>query len=449
MDTVPAKTASAAPPFEPRREADPIGPQDSQLTTEGLLERARISAGAKRYEETLSYCQAILASEPLQLDALTLFTLSATQLGCGKEVQGLAERLVSLDPRHPELHHIAGTLLASSHQNQLAVDYFRHSVDLDPTNPTRHTNAASIMLKAGLRDEARGHARYAACLGETNADLAALVSETRVATPCPAPNSGQPLRVVIVTDKPDPREGKLGRAIRAAGSEPILMCNKAPTFDADAEFEQVLFFESPWEALRITQNLVPDLIHVCAHMNYDVALPFACHRPAPIVVDTYDVLTGMWTEEFFRKYSQFEHARSIERFCLEQADGLCSRSLQIQPLKRQFGYRLSQNCIFWPEYNWNDRPSSRKLSTDDGKLHVVYSGVIHPEDNPHDWLAEILDSFGVHFHVYPLGGPPDSEGFRERFATYVGLDHKLEHFHLHVYRTRFLGHKFVSCGGPE
>ena len=401
------------------------------LTTAELLEKARLSAGVKRHEETLAHCQALLAKEPLQPEALTLFTLAATHLGCGDEVQALAQRLVSLDPNHPELHHIAGTLLASSNQISIAVDYFRNAVNLDASNPARHANAARIMLKSGLRDEASGYARYAACLGETSADLTALLSDTRRATSRPTRNDSKPLRVVVVSSKTDPRVRKLGRAIRGAGSEPIFLCGTAPTSDAYEEFEHVLSFDSPWEALRIAKSFEPDLIHVCAHMNYDVALAFTCHRPAPVVIDTYDVLTGMWTEEFFEKFSQFENARNIERYCLEQADGICNRSLQVQVLKRQFDYHTPQNCIFWPEYNWNDRLPSRKLSADDGKLHVVYSGVIHPEDNPQDWLAEILETFGVHFHVYPLGGPPDTEGFRERFSTYVALDRDLEHFHLH------------------
>ena len=256
-------------------------------------------------------------------------------------------------------------------------------------------------------------------------------------TPAPTPQlstsgaSTAPLRIAIVTDLPDPREAKLGRAIRLAGGEPSLICRREPSFDATRDFGHVIRIGTPWEALDSARSLGADLYHVCAQMNYDLAAAFVAHRPAPVVLDSYDLLTGMWTEKFFAEHGHFDAARQVERFCLESADGLCMRSLQPQHLKRNFGVTLPRTKIFWPEYCWGDVAASPKLSATDGKLHVVYNGTVSAGDNPADWLARMLDDFGVHFHLYPLGGPPDRKGFEDRFANYFELANQLEHFHVH------------------
>ena len=172
-------------------------------------------------------------------------------------------------------------------------------------------------------------------------------------TPAPTPSlptsraSTAPLRIVIVTNLPDPREAKLGRAIRLAGGEPSLICRQEPSFDATRDFRHVIRVNTPWEALESARSLGADLYHVCAQMNYELAAAFVAHRPAPVVVDSYDLLTGMWTEKFFAEHSHFDAARQVERFCLEHADGLCMRSLQAQHLKRNFGVALpSTNPLY-------------------------------------------------------------------------------------------------------
>lgn len=223
----------------------------------------------------------------------------------------------------------------------------------------------------------------------------------------------------------------MGRAIRVAGGEPTLICRHEPSFGAGLDFQRVIRVDTPWEALEATRAHGADLYHVCAQMDYEFAAAFVAHRPAPVVLDSYDLLTGMWTEKFFTAHAQFDIGRRVEMYCLEQADGLCLRSLQLQLLKRNHGLKPARPTIFWPEYCWGDVTPSPKLSAEDGKLHVVFNGTLSAGDNPFDWLATMLDGFGVHFHLYPLGGPPDPQGFQERFAEYFELADRLEHFHVH------------------
>lgn len=406
-----------------------MGPPPESISTDARLEKARICVSAGRLDEALDHYRAVLDAEPLQVEALTALTALASRLGKSAEVVPVAERLVGLQADHPELHRIAGTILLSSGQPDAAWEYLQKAIDLEPTDAGGVANGARALLKAGRRQEATVFARHSATMGVSDSDLASLI--TANARPqCSSATDN--LKVVVISDHLTPREAKLGRAIRLAGGEAVLLTTQNPPNNSQNDFAQVVRYGTPWQALQIAKTLGCDIFHVCPHMNYDTAQIFVAHRPGAVVVDTYDVLNGMWTEEFFAKYPQFEAGRNAERFALEQADGLCVRSLQTQVLKHDFGYNLSQPAVFWPEYCLDEDAPARKLSADDGKLHVIFSGNVNDGDNPYYWLAEFLDELGIHFHFYPLGGPPDVPGFRQRFAKYIDLETKHPHFHVHT-----------------
>lgn len=396
------------------------------------LDQAKASLEANCLDDAFESCSAALEQDLLQPEALSLYTEVATRLGRSDDVERLAHRLVALQPDHVELNKIAGVLLKTAGRSDLAVPYFIASLDNGSTDPAILNSIVSSYLETGQRAEATSFARHAVASGAGSSELAALVTENgKFRPPIHVPDADQSLKVAVVTQQPDPREAKLGQAIRELGGEPHLICRDAPNFKAEGIFASVYRYETPWQALRIGEQIAPHIFHLCVQMNYDVAQVFVAHRPAPVIVDSYDLLTGMWTDEYFANNPSLSESRAMERFCLEQADALCNRGLQVQVLKRQYGFDTPRRNLFWPEYCLNNRSLSPKLSAGDGKLHVVYSGVIHPEDNPHDWLAEILDSYGVHFHIYPIGGPSDEDGFRDRFRRYVELEGELEHFHLH------------------
>jgi hypothetical protein len=61
-----------------------------------------------------------------------------------------------------------------------------------------------------------------------------------------------------------------------------------------------------------------------------------------------------------------------EKYCLENADGLCCRSLETQFAKRYLGYKYKGKRIFFPEYMWNEY---RQNAKDENKKNViVYAG---------------------------------------------------------------------------
>ncbi len=75
---------------------------------------------------------------------------------------------------------------------------------------------------------------------------------------------------------------------------------------------------------------------------------------------------------------------------------------------------------------------------------------------PHSWPADLTIRVRHQFDIFGLPSLYSSEAARE----ISNIRHNLQtHFdaggtgavqnELMLYRTRFLGHKFVSCGGPE
>ena len=393
------------------------------------VEAARASAAAGRLEEALELLRPVVAAEPLHADALPLFAQVAAQLGRIAEVQELADRVVALQDNHPGLFHLAGRLLIAAGRNDLALPYLLGGAGLGSGDGALFADTARGLAGAGRIEEAGGYARQSIALDATS-EMEALAARS-VRPAVRGRSSGESLKVAVVTAWPVPREHKLGAAIRAAGGEATLLAGSAATFDANQAFDRVLSFRSPMEALAMARELDIDVFHVVAHMNYDLALAFVAHRPAAVVVDSYDLMTGMWTEAFFARNPHHDAARRVERFCLEEADGSCVRSLQPQTAKRAHGFRFARPLIFWPDYAWGQRPGGAKLSAADGNLHVLFSGNVNEGDNPYDWLVELLDGLGIHFHFYPLGGPPDAAGFRQRFAKYFELEAKHAHFHVH------------------
>ena len=88
-----------------------------------VVEEARAGAAAGRLDEALEGLRAVVAEEPLNVDALTLFVQVASRLGRIGEVRELADRLATLQDNQPGLFHLAGRLLKVSGRDDLALPY--------------------------------------------------------------------------------------------------------------------------------------------------------------------------------------------------------------------------------------------------------------------------------------------------------------------------------------
>lgn len=251
-----------------------------------------------------------------------------------------------------------------------------------------------------------------------------------------ARHPGRCTNVVMVTDRPGPREAKIGFALRQAGWKTSLISRKPPPFDVPNFFDEVQTFSHPWEALRLASERAPAVYHVMVNSDYRVAEVFLRHRPGIVVIDPYDVIAGMLSERFLGAHPDFVDQLERERFCLENADGVCCRSREVEFLEHRLGYRVRRRLLF-PDGCWNtatppDRPKS-------DELHTVYAGQLGPVTarsaafgghRSKLWQAETLADQAIHFHLYPWCELSPA-AFEEAFCRYRDLEQATPYFHLH------------------
>jgi hypothetical protein len=243
-------------------------------------------------------------------------------------------------------------------------------------------------------------------------------------------------QVVIVSDLPRSREAKIGYALRDAGWHPVLLHRRHPTFDPSRYFDEVHHYRSQWEGLRRACDYSPVVYHLMVNSDYRTAEVFLRHRPGFIVIDSYDLIAGMYTEEFLDARPAYAEQIERERFCLEHADGVCTRSRECDYLELHKGYKI-RNRLLFPDGCWNAPMPAAKHTP--GEIHTVYIGQLLIERDDPDarvshghklGLAKALVERGIHFHLYPSSVLPDGD-FDEIFSDYRDLERRSPCFHLH------------------
>lgn len=165
-------------------------------------------------------------------------------------------------------------------------------------------------------------------------------------------------------------------------------------------FAEILIYNSPEDALRKAMPYRPIAYHILCNWDYDLAKYFIQVNPGVVVVDPFDILGGFIRPQVVKRYFLQEKA---ERFCFENADGICCRDLRTQYLKQKLGYCLSPR-LFWPDYCWPVGFTKSRRKTRGGKS-VAYVGNIEidpssPVAYQYD-LARLLAQSGINFHIYP------------------------------------------------
>ncbi|HZX48792.1 MAG TPA: hypothetical protein VFF47_06200 [Nitrospirota bacterium] len=172
----------------------------------------------------------------------------------------------------------------------------------------------------------------------------------------------------------------------------------------------------------------PIAYHILCNWDYNVAKAFVQMRPGVVVVDTKDVMGGFLRPQVRRRNPLKE---KDERFCFENADGICCSDLRTQYLKRYLGYRLSPR-LFWPDYCWPlGFVKRRNRKTDERHVACVGSIELDPSSAlayQYD-LARLLAQAGINFHVYP-SHPSYATQIRHDMRKFVSSD-LMQYVHIH------------------
>jgi hypothetical protein len=242
-------------------------------------------------------------------------------------------------------------------------------------------------------------------------------------------------RVVFVSERPGQREAKLAFGLRQSGWDVILLHRQPPGFADRSNFSDLQQFSSPWQAAELAHRAKARLFHVFAPNCDDTCVKMVNHKPGRVIVDFYDhfysVADGIPALE-----ARYAVDIARQRHCIEQADAVCCRDLQMLYGRRATRPSQRAPLIYFPEYCWNltSLPGPRA----DDSIHIVQIGWMGfetrgVEDTGCFRLFEQLVNAGCHVHVYvhPAFPPIGSKDFVILFADYLRLAAATGRMHLH------------------
>ncbi|WP_020592360.1 hypothetical protein [Kiloniella laminariae] len=237
--------------------------------------------------------------------------------------------------------------------------------------------------------------------------------------------------VVLVADRLLGRYEKIGSALAAVGQRVIFLCGEDLTVPLDWA-ASVLKYDSHEHALLLACKFNPVVYHVFCSWFFQVGFLFTKYRPGPVIIDDYDVLTGM-IQENHPDYSSFQ---KLEVKTLLAADGHSCRSIETQIINRQVG-GLRGVRGFFPDSCWNSEAEILTIPRKRDELHLVYQGNVYTRfddgsdpANFHPWLARHCQAQRIHYHLYPTNFPLDKSN-DSIYQPLIRENKSNPYFHLH------------------
>jgi hypothetical protein len=258
-------------------------------------------------------------------------------------------------------------------------------------------------------------------------------------------------QVVFICDSPASRQAKLAFGLKEIGWNVILLHKEQPSFDASLYFSARYQYSSPLQACLLACSFSPTAFHTFGSWACGTAKAVIEVKPGPLVFDAYDMISVSLQDRVAR---QFASGQADERFCLENADGVCTRHVFLSHAKRKLGFK-PRKVVFFPEYCWDSpdlygKPRPKKLS--DG-IHCAYVGSLSPEqfDTPEGRVSvtdrqfiRSLTDRKIHYHIHPYVGPTSPEQFRRDFAAYIEEADVNPYFHFYPMMTYEELHPILS-----
>ncbi|HYD70498.1 hypothetical protein [Azospirillum sp.] len=390
----------------------------------------------------------------LSLEQAFALSVQHQQAGRPAEAEALLRRILQAVPEHPfALHHL-GVALHQLGRGDEGVPFIVRSLALQPGAAEWHVNAATVLADLKRRDEAAEHLRRAlafkpdlAVARERLADLERPVAAAPAAPPPPGiplvpelaalcrQAFSRPRRhdlVVFVANNPFGRVAKAALALRAQGISTVLLHHQPPKFNAARYFVETHAYRSPQEAVALACRYAPLAYHLFVSWEHVTPAFFIRHRPGPVVFDDYDVLAGI-----LQPTHPAAAVIPLERFSLENADGLCCRSLEAQVAKRHLGYRLKGPSLLFLDGCWNRSDLPERPRRDPAEIHIAYCGNFGVEKLAandataiHLGLARQWATQRIHYHLYPAPMGQQT-AFEEVYSDYLALEAATPYFHLH------------------
>lgn len=242
-------------------------------------------------------------------------------------------------------------------------------------------------------------------------------------------------RVIFVSETPMQREAKLAYGLKRAGWDVIQLYrikNALADFSSMAETRQ---FHSSWEAVELAHRAECRVFHNFSWIGDQTAVLLTDNKPGRVVFDFYDYVFSM--ADGVPEMARSRQAQvTRQAYCIERADALCCRDMQLQYRRKQTRLGRGKPVILFPEYCWNNQPLPEPRG--DGEVRLVQIGTmgmetIGEEDVGSYRVFERLVEAGCHLDIYlhPYFPLPGTSAFEMLFREYLALQASTSRVHFH------------------
>lgn len=242
-------------------------------------------------------------------------------------------------------------------------------------------------------------------------------------------------KIVIVVENFAPRVLKIARALKDKGRDVVVLLDRKVKEYAGKKFCSSLlqinikhYFYTKIEELMflILQNKGA-IIHIFTNAGnmYSayILIKFQCYI-GKVVFENYDLINGFYT-------NFDDDILMLERYCLENAAGVCYREYSLSFLTDILGIHIQGKIIRFWDY-CSDRIYTYIDKNEDRELSLCYAGGVITEEEYPDCpfggflqFGEQCEKNKCHLHIYP------SVWDEKRYKAYIQKDKESIYFHFH------------------
>ncbi|MCM1251249.1 MAG: hypothetical protein NC321_00345 [Clostridium sp.] len=220
--------------------------------------------------------------------------------------------------------------------------------------------------------------------------------------------------VILVAQTMKPRVAKIGYALKKRNFKVILLLknpgkNERKKLDRSF-FTKVIFFQGQKDLYIKCLFFAPVAYHLFTEAAVDEWAEYLIRKKnnlGKVVYDQYDIYRGFLTDNL-------DEIGRREKYCLENADGLCCRMFETQHLKHKYHYQFNGKRLLFLDYCWNDSDILLRTNKDNTGLKLVYGGrlLVKPatrteryryiiELNGLTHIAQTVQENNAHFVILP------------------------------------------------
>lgn len=240
--------------------------------------------------------------------------------------------------------------------------------------------------------------------------------------------------IILVVEKFSPRVVKIAKALVKSGKDVMILLNEKVIHHEWAKFTSAIsgtieffIYSSVEELFYYLFQSKGGIIHVFSNtfepfVSY-ILVKFQSHI-GKLVYETYDIANGFYT-------NIDEERLEIERYCLQNASGICYREFSLEYLENVMHLEIQKKRLRFWDY-CSDENFALLEKEKDEELSICYVGGVITEEEYPDCpfgnfleVADWCEKNKCHLHIYP------SVWDENRYRRYIKKDKTDLYFHFH------------------